>query len=151
MNLAQLTYFCHLAKTEHYTRSAESLHVSQSALSHSISSLEKELGCRLFCKAGRNVQLTDDGRVFLKYVSEGLASIDRGIAEPRPQKQRPFRIHQRRRYRNGAIRLSSRSNAGFSFTIRRQNRVSCITGRNSAFESKARTGCMRPGNCGARS
>lgn len=24
MNLAQLTYFCHLAKTEHYTRSAES-------------------------------------------------------------------------------------------------------------------------------
>lgn len=33
MNLAQLTYFCHLAKTEHYTRSAESLHVSQSALS----------------------------------------------------------------------------------------------------------------------
>ena len=81
MNLAQLTYFCHLAKTEHYTRSAESLHVSQSALSHSISSLEKELGCRLFCKAGRNVQLTDDGRVFLKYVSEGLASIDRGIAE----------------------------------------------------------------------
>ena len=81
MNLAQLTYFCHLAKTEHYTRSAESLHVSQSALSHSISSLEKELGCRLFRKTGRNVQLTDDGRIFLKYVSEGLASIDRGIAE----------------------------------------------------------------------
>lgn len=81
MNLAQLTYFCHLAKTEHYTRSAESLHVSQSALSHSIASLEKELGCKLFCKVGRNVQLTDDGRIFLKHVSEGLASIDRGIAE----------------------------------------------------------------------
>lgn len=81
MNLAQLTYFCHLAKTEHYTRSAESLHISQSALSHSISSLEKELGCRLFCKTGRNVQLTDDGRVFLRHVSEGLAAIDRGIAE----------------------------------------------------------------------
>lgn len=81
MNLAQLTYFCHLAKTEHYTRSAESLHISQSALSHSISSLEKELGCQLFCKAGRNVQLTDDGRVFLKHVSEGLAAIDRGVAE----------------------------------------------------------------------
>ena len=28
--------------------------------SHSISSLEKELGCRLFRKTGRNVQLTDD-------------------------------------------------------------------------------------------
>ncbi len=81
MNLAQLTYFCHLAKTEHYTRSAESLHVSQSALSHSISSLERELGCSLFCKVGRNVQLTDDGKVFLRYVSEGLAAIDRGVAE----------------------------------------------------------------------
>ena len=81
MNLAQLTYFCHLAKTEHYTRSAESLHVSQSALSHSISSLERELGCSLFRKVGRNVQLTDDGRVFFGYVSEGLANIDRGVAE----------------------------------------------------------------------
>lgn len=81
MNLAQFTYFCHLAKTEHYTRSAESLHISQSALSHSISSLEKELGCQLFCKTGRNVQLTDDGRVFLKHVSAGLASIERGVAE----------------------------------------------------------------------
>ena len=81
VNLAQLTYFCHLAKTEHYTRSAESLHVTQSALSHSIAALERELGCALFCKVGRNVQLTDDGRVFLKYISEGLASIDRGVAE----------------------------------------------------------------------
>ena len=50
MNLAQLTYFCHLAKTEHYTRSAESLHVSQSALSHSISSLERNLDAGYFVR-----------------------------------------------------------------------------------------------------
>lgn len=142
MNLAQLTYFCHLAKTEHYTRSAESLHVSQSALSHSISSLEKMLGCRLFRKTGRNVQLTDDGRIFLKYVSGGLASIDRGIAE----------LDRRSNGLSGSINvgaiatvrsgLSACSDAGLSLSIWRQNRISCAAGRNGAVEPKARTGRM---------
>ena len=66
MNLAQLSYFRHLAKIQHYTRASEELHISQSALSHSIASLEDELGCSLFRKEGRNVYLTDDGRLFQK-------------------------------------------------------------------------------------
>ncbi len=81
MNLAQLSYFRHLAKIQHYTRAAEDLHISQSALSHSIASLEDELGCSLFRKEGRNVHLTEDGRVFQQYVADGLASIEAGVAE----------------------------------------------------------------------
>ena len=82
MNLAQLSYFRHLSKIQHYTRASEELHISQSALSHSIASLEDELGCSLFRKEGRNVYLTDDGRVFQNYVGATRANVRVKIYRP---------------------------------------------------------------------
>ena len=61
MNLNQLYYFKTLAELEHYTKAAEKLNISQPTLSHSISSMEKELGANLFEKQGRNVVLTKYG------------------------------------------------------------------------------------------
>ena len=58
MNLNQLQYFVTLAHIEHYTRAAEKLTITQPSLSHAISSLEQELGTRLFERQGRNVVLT---------------------------------------------------------------------------------------------
>ncbi len=81
MNLAQLYYFQHLAEIQHYTRAAEDLCISQSALSHSISALEKDLGCALFSRQGRTVRLTEDGRTFKARVDEGLMSIEQGVAD----------------------------------------------------------------------
>ena len=48
MNLNQLHYFVKLADTEHYTKAAEELNISQPSLSHAISMLENELGTKLF-------------------------------------------------------------------------------------------------------
>lgn len=81
MNLAQLSYFAHLAKVQHYTKAARELNITQPALSHSISSLESELGCQLFRKEGRNVRLTEDGHAFQGYVERGLAEIEQGVSE----------------------------------------------------------------------
>ncbi|MDD6651768.1 MAG: LysR family transcriptional regulator [Eggerthellales bacterium] len=81
MNLSQLYYFQHLAEVQHYTRAAEDLYITQPALSHAIASLEDELGCSLFQKDGRNMRLTDDGKLFKRYVDEGLNAIDNGISE----------------------------------------------------------------------
>ena len=81
MNLSQLYYFQHLAEVQHYTHAAEDLFITQPALSHSISALEDELGCTLFQKDGRNVRLTEDGRLFKTYVDQGLGAIDHGVAE----------------------------------------------------------------------
>ena len=53
MNLNQLHYFVKLADTEHYTKAAEELNISQPSLSHAISMLENELGTKLFEKRGR--------------------------------------------------------------------------------------------------
>ncbi|NGM17566.1 LysR family transcriptional regulator [Xiamenia xianingshaonis] len=53
-----------LSQTLNYTKAAESLHVTQPTLSKHIASLEKELGCALFERDRRRVELTDEGVVF---------------------------------------------------------------------------------------
>lgn len=50
MNLNQLQYFVVLARYEHYTKAAEELEISQPSLSHAMTTLERELGTRLFQK-----------------------------------------------------------------------------------------------------
>lgn len=83
MNLNQLHYFSKLAEVEHYTRAAEELKISQPSLSHAISSLEKELGAKLFEKQGRGVLLTKYGKLFKEYVDNALHSLDTGVKKVR--------------------------------------------------------------------
>lgn len=83
MNLNQLYYFVTLAHMEHYTRAAQKLSITQPSLSHSISSLENELGTSLFEKQGRNVVLTQYGKLFLEYAEESLRILDAGIKKTR--------------------------------------------------------------------
>ena len=79
MNLNQLYYFVTLAETEHYSRAAEILSITQPSLSHAIARLEEELGAELFEKRGRNVVLTKYGKVFLEHARESLQSLEVGI------------------------------------------------------------------------
>lgn len=79
MNLYHLRYFVTLAHLEHYTKAAELLAITQPSLSHAISSLEKELGVKLFEKEGRNVILTKCGQAFLENVEQSLNMLDSSI------------------------------------------------------------------------
>lgn len=79
MNLYHLRYFTTLAHYEHYTKAAEVLCITQPSLSHAISSLEMELGVKLFEKDGRNVVLTKCGNDFLAEVERSLDILDSGI------------------------------------------------------------------------
>lgn len=54
------------------TRAAETLNVSQSALSSQLKALEEELGVRLFNRLSKGMELTDDGRVLLTHAQEVL-------------------------------------------------------------------------------
>lgn len=65
MEIQQLKYFLEVANTQHITRSAEKLNISQPSLSQSIRRLEEELGVKLFASRGRNIVLTESGE-FLK-------------------------------------------------------------------------------------
>lgn len=81
MNLYHLRYFVTLAHLEHYTKAAELLSITQPSLSHAISSLEKELGVKLFEKEGRNVVLTKCGQAFLEDVEQALHLLDSSISK----------------------------------------------------------------------
>jgi LysR family transcriptional activator of nhaA len=54
-------------------KAGEQLHTTPQTLSGQIKLLEDRLGRKLFRKSGRNVELTDDGRVALRYADEIFA------------------------------------------------------------------------------
>lgn len=67
LNFHHLFYFWRVAKLGNLTRSAEQLHVSQSALSAQIRQLEERLGEALFVRTGRKLVLTSAGQLVLAY------------------------------------------------------------------------------------
>lgn len=81
MELLQLKYFYELAQSQHLSKTAEKLMISAPSLSITISKLEKELGVQLFDRRGRSIQLNDNGRIFLKYITKALQAIDSGMRE----------------------------------------------------------------------
>ena len=66
MELRQLEHFLAVAEEGHFTRAARRCRMSQSALSASIRSLERELDSRLFLRTTRTVELTEAGRVLVE-------------------------------------------------------------------------------------
>lgn len=81
MEWQQLEYFQVVARTEHFTRAAEQLALSQPALSRAIARLESELGAPLFERQGRRVRLTRYGRAFLARAEQALQAIEEGRRE----------------------------------------------------------------------
>lgn len=81
MNLQQLEYFKVIAEVENFTTASNLLSVSQPALSKAISKLEEELEVPLFEKNGRNIRLTQFGKIFLSHTNTALLEIEKGIKE----------------------------------------------------------------------
>lgn len=81
MELQQLRYVVAVAETGGFTRAAERCLVVQSALSHQIAKLERELGARLFDRTSRRVRLTDAGEAFLPAARQSLEAAERARAE----------------------------------------------------------------------
>ncbi|MFT4087815.1 MAG: LysR family transcriptional regulator [Gordonia sp. (in: high G+C Gram-positive bacteria)] len=81
MELQQLRYVLAVAETRNFTRAAERCHIVQSALSHQIKALEREIGVTLFARTSRRVELTSAGEAFLPAARASLAAADRAVAE----------------------------------------------------------------------
>jgi DNA-binding transcriptional LysR family regulator len=75
MELRHLQHFVAVAEDQHFTRAAERLMVSQSGLSASIRSLERELRAPLFVRTTRRVTLTEAGRALLTEAERILAQV----------------------------------------------------------------------------
>ena len=66
MNLRQLEVFRAVCEQGGFPRAAQSLYMTQPAVSHVIAELEKEAGCPLFDRISRRIYLTEAGRIFLE-------------------------------------------------------------------------------------
>jgi DNA-binding transcriptional LysR family regulator len=81
MELQQMRYVVAVAETSNFTRAAEQCLVVQSALSHQIARLERELGAKLFERTSRRVRLTPAGEAFLPAARQALDAAERARAE----------------------------------------------------------------------
>ena len=70
MNFKHLHYFWVTAKAGGIVKAGEQLHITPQTLSGQIKLLEERLGRKLFRKSGRMLELTDDGRVALRYADD---------------------------------------------------------------------------------
>ena len=66
MDSTSLRIFLTVARRLNFTRAAQDVHLSQSAVSRRIQQLEAELGVKLFELIGKTVSLTDAGRTLAK-------------------------------------------------------------------------------------
>ena len=81
MELRQLRSVEAVARHRHFTRAADELHVSQSALSHQIRRLEQELGTPLFERTSRRVLPTEAGAALAARARRVLAEVEDARAE----------------------------------------------------------------------
>ena len=73
INYKHLHYFWMVAKQGGIARASERLHLTPQTISGQISLLEEQLSETLFSKVGRNLELTETGRLVLSYADEIFA------------------------------------------------------------------------------
>jgi len=71
----QLLAFTTIVETGGFTKAARKLHLTQSALSHQIKSLETQLEAPVFARLGKRVVLTQSGEVLLPYATAVLQQL----------------------------------------------------------------------------
>ena len=75
MELTQLRTLRAVAETLNFTRAAERLGLTQSAVSHQIKALEGDLGAPLFRRRHRSVELTEDGEALFQALAASFAKV----------------------------------------------------------------------------
>src|SRR3954463_13204635 len=100
-NLNELTAFLAVAREKSFTRAAAQLGVSQSALSHTVRSLEERLGVRLLTRTTRSVTTTEVGERLARSVAPRFEEIKAELASLSDLRDRPA----------GTIRISAEESA----------------------------------------
>lgn len=83
MNSRQLEYFLAVARELNFTKAAQSMYVSQTAVTQQIKALEEQLGVSLFERTKKKVVLTPAGKVFQAEAAKILKRIDIAVERTR--------------------------------------------------------------------
>jgi DNA-binding transcriptional LysR family regulator len=81
VELRQLRAFLEVANAQHFGHAAQSLKITQPALTQRIQALERELGVKLLQRSARGVRLTAAGEILLPYANSLVHVEDRAIRE----------------------------------------------------------------------
>ena len=76
MDTTSLKYFLAVAEHRNFTKAAEHLYITQSALSRNIAELEAELGTKLFLRTTRSVSLSPTGEILRKSARDLILRLD---------------------------------------------------------------------------
>lgn len=77
MDIRSLQYFVETVRLNSFSRAAQALHVTQSAVSKKVRYLEEVVDAQLLMREGRHLQLTDTGRIVFDQAQEILANMAR--------------------------------------------------------------------------
>jgi LysR family transcriptional regulator, transcriptional activator of nhaA len=87
VNFKHLHYFWVTAKAGGVVKAGEQLNTTPQTLSGQIKLLEDRIGCKLFRKSGRHLELTEDGRVALRYAEE-IFTLGQGLEQALQERRR---------------------------------------------------------------
>lgn len=93
LNYHHLLYFWVVARKGSIVRASQELNLAQSTISGQIRVLEEEVGDKLFMRVGRNLALTDTGRMVYRYADE-IFTLGRELREALQGRgtDRPMRV-----------------------------------------------------------
>ena len=103
ITLRQLQVFEAAARLGGYTRAAETLHLSQPAVSMQIRQLEEQAGMPLFDQIGKKIHLTDAGRALYRHAQDILAQVQEAQLE----------LEEMRGVRRGQLNITIASTANY--------------------------------------
>ena len=78
INLDSYRVFYYVAQFRSFTKAAELLYSNQPNVTRTIKKLEQSLGCTLFTRTSRNVQLTPEGEDLFSYIGPAMQQIKAG-------------------------------------------------------------------------
>lgn len=81
MQLEHLALFLKIAQEKSISKVASTSHISQPALSLQMQKIEDALGCRLFERSNRGIQLTDAGVITKRYAAQLMFTYDQFMEE----------------------------------------------------------------------
>jgi DNA-binding transcriptional LysR family regulator len=87
-DLSALTTFLAVAEERSFTRAAKRQGVSPSAVSHSMRTLEEEIGVRLLARTTRSVSLTEAGEQLLGRLRPALTEVDETLEQISGQREK---------------------------------------------------------------
>ena len=106
-NLDDLSAFLAVAQDRSFTKAAQKLGVSQSALSHTIRGLEARLGVRLLTRTTRSVSLTEAGERLFQSVGPRVEEVEAALAAVSELREKPA----------GTIRITATENAAETILV----------------------------------